>query len=93
MASIDLNTILKKRKDIRYTKVPEGGLVLKHDTAEIITLNPMAIEIYHKLDGKKSVRELINEILNEYDVEEERAKNDIIEFLNELVNKNLVEII
>lgn len=92
MASINLDTILRRNKETRYTKVEEGGLVIKHDTAEILTFNPVAIDIFDKLDGKKTVGKLLKEILKEYDVDEEEAKKDILEFLKELLDKNLIEI-
>jgi pyrroloquinoline quinone biosynthesis protein D len=93
MASISLETIFRRSKDTRYTKVEEGGLVVKHDTAEIITLNPIAVEIFDKLDGEKSVEELMEEILKEYDVEKEKLREDLLEFLKELLEKNLIEIV
>lgn len=93
MSSINLDSILKKQSQVRYTIVPEGGLLVQHKTAELLTLNPIAIEIFDKIDGKKKVKELLKEILKEYDVEEERARDDILEFLKELEKKEIIEVL
>lgn len=93
MAKIDLNSVLKRNKEIRYTKVEEGGLAVKHDTAEIVTFNPIAIEIFEKLDGKKSVRDLLEEILKDYEVDRGTAEKDLLEFLEDLYSKNMVELL
>lgn len=90
MAKITINSILKRSAEVRYTSVPEGGLVVHHEKAEILTLNPIAIEIFDKLDGKKKVSEILKEIIKNYDVEENEAEKDILEFLNDLFEKNLI---
>lgn len=93
MAKISLNSILKRNSEIRFTKIEEGGLMVKHDTAEILTLNPLAIEIFEKLDGKRKVKDLLEEILKEYDVEKAEAEKDLIEFLEDLYEKKMVELL
>lgn len=93
MSSINLDSILKKHPQVRYTIVPEGGLLVLHESAELMTLNPIAIEIFDKIDGKKKVKELLKEILKEYDVEEEKAREDIFEFLKELEEKEIIEVL
>lgn len=93
MAKIGLNSVLKRNKEIRYTKVEEGGLAVKHDTAEILTFNPIAIEIFEKLDGKRSVKDLLEEILGEYEVQREVAEKDLLEFLEDLYSRNMVELL
>ncbi|MEJ5166284.1 MAG: PqqD family protein [Thermoanaerobaculia bacterium] len=93
MAQINLNSVLKRNSEVRYTKVQEGGLAVKHDTAEILTFNPMAIEIFEKLDGKKRVKDLLEEILKEYEVEKEEAERDLLEFLRDLYDKKMVDLL
>lgn len=93
MSSINLDSILKKHPQVRYTTVPEGGLLVLHESAELLTLNPIAIEIFDRIDGKKRVKELLKEILKEYDVEEEKARDDILEFLGELEKKEIIEVL
>ncbi len=93
MVEINLKTILKRNAQVRYTIVPEGGLVVLHETGEILTLNPIGIEILDKLDGKKRVQDVLKEIIKNYEVEEKIAERDLLDYLKELLEKKIVEFV
>lgn len=56
----------------------------------LITMNEVGASIWKMLQNEVTVEELVNGILDEYDVEEEIAREDIREFLDKLVNNRIL---
>ncbi|GAH79426.1 unnamed protein product, partial [marine sediment metagenome] len=54
------------------------------DLESIYTLNPLAARICELIDGKRKIKDIKNVILQEYEVNEEKAEKDLLEFLTQL---------
>lgn len=65
-----------------YIIIPTGRTVL--DFNGLITVNEVGASLWNMLQEEVSLDDLVNGILNEYDVEEEIAREDIQEFLTSL---------
>lgn len=65
-----------------YVIVPTGKTALEFNG--LITVNELGAFIWKKLQQEVSEDELIQEILEEYEVDEETARHDVEEFLNKL---------
>ena len=65
-----------------YVIVPTGKPALEFNG--LITLNELGAFIWKKLQQDVTEDELIQVILEEYEVDEETARNDVEEFLNKL---------
>ena len=61
--------------------VPEGALVLNASAAATLDL----------VDGNRSIAEIAAAIVERFDVEEQRAREDVRELLERLVDRRLVE--
>jgi len=55
----------------------------------IFTLNPVAEYIWQELD-KKDLNEICNGIVSGFEVSREEAERDISEFMNDLLEANLI---
>lgn len=55
-------------------------------------LDPIGAKIWNSLQKPCSISDLIELILDEYDVEEERFKTDLFELVNDLKEKGLVKV-
>lgn len=65
-----------------YVIVPTGKTALEFNG--LITVNELGAFIWKKLQQEVTEDELIQDILEEYEVDEETARNDVEEFLNKL---------
>ena len=65
-----------------YIIIPTGKTVL--DFNGLITVNEVGASLWNMLQEEVSLDDLVNGILNEYDDEEEIAREDIQEFLTSL---------
>lgn len=66
-----------------YIIIPTGKTVLEFNG--LITVNEVGVSLWNMLQNEITLEELVQGILDEYDVEEEIAREDIQEFLDTLV--------
>jgi hypothetical protein len=59
------------------------------DMQRIFTLNPVAEFIWQQID-MKNLKEIRDGIVDQFDIEKERAEADIQEFIMELLKANLI---
>ena len=72
-----------------YILIPVGETALEMNG--IITMDPVGVTIWKCLEQEMSEEETLREILDNYEVEENVAKTDLVEFLEKLKEADLVE--
>ncbi len=72
-----------------YIIIPTGKTVLEFNG--LITVNEVGVSIWNMLQEDVTLDEIVKGILDEYDVEESVAKEDVEEFLNNLVDGGILE--
>lgn len=71
-----------------YVLIPMGESALEY--SGFLTTNEVGATIMEELKIHRTEEELLKKILEEYDVDEATAKNDMNEFLNLLRKENLI---
>lgn len=94
-SAVNWTKVYKKNSDIVTRKiagelfvVPVKGRLA--DMQRIFTLNPVAEYLWEEIDKGKSLDEILNGILNRYEVGKEQAEADILDFIAELLEMDLV---
>jgi len=54
------------------------------DLGSIYTLNPVGARIWELMDGRRRVRDIIEAIVEEFEVEKHEAEADAVQFLQQL---------
>lgn len=72
-----------------YIIIPTGKTVLEFNG--LITVNEVGVSIWNMLQDDVTLEELVKGILDEYDVEESVAREDILEFLDILIDGGILE--
>lgn len=91
-----MNIIYEKLKSLipiqNAQKYRDDGefLVVMSYQHSIQYLNEVAKEFYLKLDGRKTVCEIVADLLAEYDVSEDILENDMIELIRNLQWNDLI---
>lgn len=57
---------------------------------ELFTLNKTARAIWNKLDGKNSLRMVIDDLVAEYDSPKKNIEEDVLGLVEELVNRRML---
>ena len=69
--------------------VPIRGRLV--ELQRVFSVNPVGAHIWQELDGKKSLAEIRDSVLEAFEVERDQADADIRDFVAELVEAELVE--
>lgn len=72
-----------------YVIIPIGRTVLSFNG--LITVNEIGAFLWNLLQEDVTKEELVAKVLNEYEVDEETAREDIQEFLDTLVSGGILE--
>ncbi len=95
-SQIDLNSIYVPSKKVVARKIEEELIIIPIEDgfAELndamFSLNETGIRVWAKLDSKKNVGDICNDLAEEYDESADVIKKDVIELLNTLLQKELI---
>jgi len=91
----DTDKVFKRNEDVVSRKiggemflVPVRGKMV--DMENIFTLTSVAEYIWDRLDGQKSLNDILNDVICRFDVEQEQAETDLREFIIELSGAGLI---
>ena len=62
------------------------------DTSELHNFNEVATRVWELVDGQRTVAEIAAVITDEYEVDQAVAEADILAFLDELVQKDIIRV-
>lgn len=60
------------------------------DMRRIFTLNPVAEYIWDRIDGKKNLRDITENIVSEFDVDRNTSEHDTEELIASLLKEDLI---
>ena len=89
--SMDLSKSFKRNSRVTW-RVLEGDCILLHlDSGVYYTLNSVGRFLWESLDGKRSLSDIHEAMLDRYEADAERVKSDLLEILEDLVREDLVK--
>ncbi|ADZ09099.1 hypothetical protein Metbo_0849 [Methanobacterium lacus] len=78
--------------DVVSCNLDDEVAILNTQSGIYYGLDPIGAKIWNSLQKPCSISDLIELILEEYDVEEERFKTDLLDLVNDLKEKGLVKV-
>ena len=88
---IELSTLLKPHRDIRFRLIDGEAVVVQHRDARILSLNETGTRILGWLDGTRTVKDLLDQLSEEYEVSATVLEADVLAYLGELEAMNIIE--
>ena len=85
----DLDRIFKKNENFVFRKIEDETILVPikdnvGDMGSLYNLNELAAFVWEQLNGKRSLQDIKNRLLEEYDVPAEKAGNDLSEYIAQL---------
>lgn len=81
-----------KRDEKVVWRTLEKDCILLHLTSGIYyTLNDVGRFLWESFDGKQKLRDIYEEMLNQYEVDPEMARNDMAELIDDLMQEGLLK--
>jgi hypothetical protein len=92
---ISMNTILKKSENVVFRKIQDEYILVPivasaADVESIFNLNDTGAAVWEKIDGSKKLSDIITDIKAEYENEGEQIENDVMAFVNEMMEAELI---
>lgn len=60
---------------------------------DLFTCNETGRAIWKKLDGKRSIRDIIGSLLEDFEADEKLVTDEVLSFISELVKRNMVVVL
>lgn len=89
---LNINSIVMQSKEINSTDLDDEKVMMNIQQGKYYALNSAASSIWERINEKISVKNLIDIIIKEYDVEYNVCEESVIKLLEELAKNNLIEI-
>lgn len=89
---INLETIISKNLEIDDTDLDGEKVMMNLDKGQYFMMNKIGSRIWGIIDGIISVSEIIDILINEYDVDKKTCEDTVIDFLGRLNNADLISI-
>ncbi len=89
---ISLNSTVTVASDVVSCDLVEEAAILNLKDGVYYGLNPVGARIWNLIQKPIKVSEILEVILDEYDVERDVCKNDLFELLGQLLENELVKV-
>ncbi len=80
---------IDKRKTA-YRIIDDEVIVVDLENSTFHSLNSLASFIWQHLDGKSTIKEIIENICQDFEVDKTTAQEDCLNFIQELIDKKLI---
>jgi hypothetical protein len=93
---ISMDTILKKSENVVFRKIQDEYILVPMvasaaDVESIFNLNETGAALWESIDGIKKLSDMITDIKAEYESEGGQIENDVMAFVNEMMEAKLIE--
>ena len=91
MFHISLDSPITKDSTKVIDRAVEGEMLVIHlPSGNYFSLNSVGTRIWESINGKRTVREVVEIVSIEYDVDPERVQVDVLNLINDLAGEGLV---
>lgn len=88
---ITLESILQRDPDQEFSMIDDEVVMLSLKNGEYYALNSVASRIWELIEKRKSVKELTEVLVEEFEVDEETCLRDTLECLTDFREKKLIK--
>jgi hypothetical protein len=92
MNKLSLLSTVEVTKESVHCSVEEEIVILSLKDGVYYGLNPVGAFIWNLIQKPKTIEEIHNAVLLEFDVDEEECMEDLNELMGELLKKSLIEV-
>lgn len=91
MAVLKADDSLKKSPEIIWKKVDAEAVLLNLDRGEYVMISEVGAEIWERLGGNKSIKEIASSIAKKYEIDDKRALTDTVSFIKKLLKHGMLK--
>ncbi len=84
------NRSFQRRPDMLFSRIDDEVVMMSIETGEYYGLNPVASRIWELLETPHTLVNLIERLMQEFDIDEQSCRRDVETFLRQMIEKKLV---
>lgn len=89
---ITVNTIIQRNKEIIHSDMDGDTVMMDAEQGKYFGLDKIATRIWGLLEEEMSVDKVCQKLHKEYDISEQDCLQDVLDFINEMAENNVIEI-
>lgn len=87
---MDRSTVLTRSPDAASRTYEGQATIVLPSRAEVKVLNEVGSRVWESIDGRRTLGEILDAVLADFDVSREQAEADVIEFIGTLRAQGMV---
>ena len=92
MQKIQLKSVPRRSENIRWREFGTDGILLDPRSGDYFQVDDVGITIWKRMDGRKTVEKIVEELSSDFCSEEGDMVKDTIEFMERLVGEGLISV-
>lgn len=89
---IEISSIVSQKKGLDATDLDGESVMMDIDKGRYYNFNSVGSRIWELIERPTSVKEIIAQLLKEFNIDEKRCQAAVINFVNKLNDNELIEI-
>jgi len=90
--NINNDSIIAVMQDQVYTNLEDEVVILSLKDGVYYGLNPVGAQIWNLIQEPRSVQEILEILLSQFEVEPKRCEEDVLKLLQELASRGLIKV-
>lgn len=88
---VDMHYCFKKNDRMICKESKDGPVLIDPYRRTLIQLNPTALEVWHLIDGTRSVADIVEVMLGAFEIDEEVLRKDTTSLLKDLMKREIIQ--
>lgn len=82
-----LDKKVTRDENVAWRIIGDEAVLLSAEDSSVHSLDAVGTRIWELCDGEKTVSEIIDQVVEEFEVDRDTAEKDVVEFIEELMQK------
>lgn len=91
MSEMTLNDVVRRRSDVIEAPSNDALLFMNLEVGNYFMIEATGRAIWERIDGKRSLGEIVDALLDEYEIDRATCEHEVRAFVTELLDQKLVE--
>jgi len=87
---IDLTTTPTRNPEVLGRMADDEAVLVMPQKGQVKVLNEVGSVVWELIDGKRNILQIVEEICVQFDVDKDTVEADIIKFVADLVNREII---
>jgi len=90
--SIELQSTVQRNPDMIFTDFGSEMVMLSMEDSHYYGINEVGVRVWELMEARISVASIVDAICDEFDVGTEQCQGDVLGFISQLLQKNMVAV-